>query len=325
MPLHGHDSYSEVMDEFLAHWALVDDVLPPGAELVVQGAVSRGVFAGMAAELRGKSVALHAQGVEQRVAARDVSLQRGALLEALGALNGTVRAWWAGLPEAELVPGLPVTGSALDRVLRLARQALRLWDRINAGPAPGGVVLPLLVGPAPGLDRAGFAALMAGVESAREGLEEAEFATEALRAERNALEVPVQRALGAYVRAVPVRLGGGHALLHSLPRLRPLPGHTPKPVPLHGEWSREDAAARLEWEASDDATLDHYQIRWCPGETYNKKEESVALTIPASGVRTALVRAGLEVPGAVACYKVYVVLKTGNERGSASVLVRAGE
>jgi hypothetical protein len=31
MPHNGRGSYNEVTDEFLAHWALVDGVLPPGA------------------------------------------------------------------------------------------------------------------------------------------------------------------------------------------------------------------------------------------------------------------------------------------------------
>ena len=115
-------------------------------------------------------------------------------------------------------------------------------------------------------------------------------------------------------------MGTGHPAAQSLPRLYPAPGHTPEPVKLSGEWL--GAEARLTWEASGEAGLAHYQIRWCPGEEYNKKEESVAGTVGRGAPRVFLTREGLEGPGMTACYKVYVILETENERGSPAVTVR---
>lgn len=325
----GHFSYPETMDEFLAHWALADAALlatgaPPLTILTgtPPAALDRAGFQLMAGTHNAKLDALAFAELEGRIASGETALRREALLAALATFNDTVRAWWASQPEAALVPALPGKGVAHDTVLKTARHALRLWDRLNAGPAPAGITLPLTIGPAPGMDRAAFATLRDAFAAARDAQETAEFTASALRAERDNQERHIRAALNAYTRTLPVRLGPAHPILQSLPRLTPLPGHTPQPVTLRGSWDPSAAAALLDWDASDDPALESYQIRWCPGDDYNKKEERVALTLTAaSGIRTAHLRQGLEPPGTTATYKVYVILKSGNERGSRAVPV----
>ncbi len=331
MPLMGHYSYPGVMDEFLAHWSAVDAALVAGgggaAGLVVRGGVNRPGFLALSGELRTKLALLEAKDVGERVAAREILLRREVLLDWMGTFYDTVRLWWEGRPEGALVVPLPNTGAALDKVLRAARGLLRLWERVDGGSAPAGMVLPLRVGAAPGLDRAGFTLLMQKLEDAREEQESAAFEVSALRVERDALEVRVRKVLGAYVRAVPALLAAEHPLLASVPRISPLPGHTPEPVAVQAEWLPEDQAGKISWAASEDAALDHYEVRWYPGETYDKKEERLAFSVDKEADRVALVRQGqfgLVGPGAEASFKVYVVLTTDNERGSAAVVVRSG-
>lgn len=319
------------MDEFLAHWASVDGALGAGNELTVRveglpAAVGRVDLQGMAAELRGKLTALDLKELEGRIAAGEVALRRVAALEGLRVFSDTVRVWWAGRAEAGVVRRLPDPGASLEKVVGAVRWGLLLWERIDvgAGGVPAGVVVPLVAGASPGLDRAGLEGRLAALLAAREAGLALEFAAAVLRAERDGLEAQVRGVLAAYRLAVPVRLGPDAALASTLPRLTPLPGSTPSPVGLTGAWDAAAGAARLEWEASDAGeALDFYQVRWCAGPDYNKKEERVALRVPADGVRVALIARGLEVPGAVVSFKVYVVLKSGNERGSQAVGVMA--
>lgn len=328
MPLMGHYSFPGVMDEFLAHWSGVDAALVAGggAGLVVLGGMGRPGFLALSGELRAKLAVLEGKDIGERIAAREILLRREVLLRWMGVFNDTVRLWWEGLPEGALVTQLPNTGAALEKVLRAARGVALLWARVDGGSAPAGMSLPLRVGAgtAPGLDRAEFLLLLQGLEDARDAQETAAFEVSALRVERDALEVRVRKVLSAYVRAVPALLGEGHALLGSVPRISPLPGHTPEPVAVRAEWSAEDGAGKISWETSADAALDHYEIRWCPGDVYDKKEERLALSIHKDADRVALVRNGLVVPGAESTFKVYVVLTTDNERGSAAMVVRSG-
>ena len=113
---------------------------------------------------------------------------------------------------------------------------------------------------------------------------------------------------------MPVRLGPGAVLCGSLPRISPLPGHTPKPVVV-GVVPVPGGGRRLEWSASDEASLAGYELRGCAGKTYIKKRERLILKVAADGERVAVLPQG----AGRMCYKIYVVLKTGNERGSRAV------
>lgn len=123
----------------------------------------------------------------------------------------------------------------------------------------------------------------------------------------------------SYTKALPVRVAAGSPLLGAMPRLWPLPGHTPEPVEAAGGWT--GSAARLEWSECTDALQAGYQVRVCAGPDFSTEDEWVAGNVPAGGERSLETLAGLKRPGQVASYRVYVLLKTGNERGSTTVTV----
>lgn len=321
MALLGHDSFLPTLDEFLAHWALVDAALPAGAPLQSGGAL-RGDLQVLRDAMQAGMDALGAVEVSGRVASAEIGLQREVLRGWMGEFRGAVEAWWPAEVEGRLAKPLPMETAALDKVLAWGRAALRLWARMDGGAAPPGVVLPLRIGPvvgppgaAAGLDRAGFAALLDGLVTARNHAEDLDFQEEELRVRRNVLERQVRDILGGYAVMVAARLGKAHELAPTIPRLTPLPGHTPDAVESTALWDAAEKAVRMTWAASEDPKLDHYQVRWSRGRKYDKKKERVAATVPADGPREVLLRDGLEQPGDVASYKVYVVLTTGNERG----------
>ncbi len=109
------------------------------------------------------------------------------------------------------------------------------------------------------------------------------------------------------------------------PRLTPVPGHTPAAVVLTGLWKAAETKAELGWTASTEATLKHYQIRYCTSAEYSNDEEEILATVPKGGPLTLLTAAGLSVPGAVASFKVFVVQESDNEKGSEAVVVARPE
>ena len=235
------------------------------------------------------------------------------------------RAWWRKSPEGAAVPDAVQPDRALDKFLKPVRDALRLWARLDAGVAPAGVVLPLTVG-GDGFGRAEMAALMADLLTARDDGEEAEFLLKIARRERDGTEDRARAAMSGFLRAAAARLGEGHPAVVSAPRLYPLPGHTPEPVKAQGTWDAAAGRARISWEASGEERLSHYEVRWCRGEGYDKKKERTAGRVEGGAPeRVLLTLAGLTKPGAVATYRVYVVLKEGNERAGNPVAVWRGE
>jgi hypothetical protein len=142
---------------------------------------------------------------------------------------------------------------------------------------------------------------------------------------RKAQEERIYAILKKYREIVGLRFAKDSPVYLSLPRLTPLPGHTPAAVTLSGIWNAEETMAALGWTASTEPTLKHYQIRFCTGAVYENEEEEILVTIPKAGPLTHLTDAGLSVPGATASYKVYVVLESDNEKGSDAVAITRPE
>lgn len=110
--------------------------------------------------------------------------------------------------------------------------------------------------------------------------------------------------------------------MESLPRLSPLPGHTPEPVALSAAWNAQSQQAEGSVEPSDDADLARYEIRAVPGPDGEAADEVLVATIPKAGPLTFATGFALDEPGAIVTLRAYVVLTTGNEAASAPVEVQ---
>lgn len=244
--------------------------------------------------------------------------------EARGGLDrfhAVVRAYWGDTPWADLVGRLPREGAALEKFLKPCRDGLRLWGLLEAEAPPPGAPVPIRIGAEGETGRAEYAAGLEALRLKGLAVEAAEFAVAARRARRNAVMRRVKALLLSYVRVLGARLAEDHPLISSLPRLWPLPGHTPDPVRAAAEWVEERGLARISWTESKDAALECYELRGCPGEKYDRAEEELLGSIPPDRERALETARLLETPGAAACFRVYVVLKTGNERASNPVPV----
>ena len=321
MEMIAHSEMLPLLDGFGAAWDLVNAAavtLPGGTPVVVLDGVDRAGLAALRVEVAGRLEAVRAQELAQRIARGLQEVRRDAVQLRLGQFLQSARSWWGRGAAGAAIPTVALPTAALDKFLRPVRQALRLWGRLNAeGPVPG-VVLPLTVG-SDGFTRADLADLQALLLAAREEGEEAEFLLLIRRAERETTERRARAVLSAFKKAAEARLGSEHPAVRAAPRLYPLPGHTPEPVTSAGAW--EAAAARLTWEASADEKLSHYEVRWCRGDGYDKKKERAAGRVERDAPRVLLTSEGLARQGAAATFRVYVVLRTGNERAGNPVTV----
>jgi len=127
--------------------------------------------------------------------------------------------------------------------------------------------------------------------------------------------------LKAYRLKVPVTLPPGNALIDSLPVLTPAEGRTPDAVAVTAEWNAATTLADVTWAASEDVDLKEYEVRASPGAEYDAEDEVVLTKVAAGGVRALSTLFSLGTPGLTAGFKVYVILNTGRERGSAPVYV----
>lgn len=321
MPLLGPTSYPSTLRLFLAHWAHVNARLGAGHELVLPDGLGLAAVQALETELEDRMDAVSGPGVEVSQQRASLQIGRKALRARLGQFCDLVRAYWHGTPWAALVPKLPPASVAPDRFLMPAREALRLWTLLEAEPAPAGAPVPIFLDPEGTYGRAEFAAEVAAVTASALAVEDALWVRSVALARRNAVMKRVKLALMAYQRAVPGRLPAANALIASMPALWPPPGHTPDAVAVSGTWDAAANGARLTWEASGDKMLDHYELRVCEGPEYDRELEKVLARVPPGEPRELVTDSLPARPGTLAAFRLYVVLTTGNERGSKTVVV----
>lgn len=322
MPLSGPSSYVPTLDQFIAHWTLVDAELGAGNEMMLTYGPPEGTdtiaLAGLTAlrdELEGAQNLVQStlNGVE--LASGTVKMGKGELLPLAQAYGRKVRGLFPpGNPYLGMTPEMPKEGSGQETFLRPMRDVADAWQRIETG----GTTFSL---PPDGKDLQDFQEAVENLSDNWQALNTAEVDYGFELDKRNALQVRAEEILGRYRPTVESLFAPENPLVLSIPRLRPLPGHTPDAVVLTAVWDEVEGKARLSWTASTDADLASYQIRMSPAETYEADAESIIETLPGGEATEYLTAAGLPAPGAVASYKVYVILTTDNERGSDAVAV----
>jgi hypothetical protein len=192
-----------------------------------------------------------------------------------------------------------------------------LWGRINADTTLGAVFTPPLVLPG--------SFTLANFNTALQNLRDAYLAhttavenARAVRSVRDGMLRPCRERLRQYRQVVKARLPAGHPLLATVPALSRPPGATPDPLNVTSRWDAVLGKAVLSWPAPAQAGIAHLSLRTAPGPTYRGSEESVVGDPLPAGALSVATDAGLSAPGSVALFRVYVVLATGNERGSAT-------
>lgn len=316
MALSSHASYQDSVVELLCHWRVVNGELG-GEGLVLPGEVDVEVVEGLMLGLREKQQEMQSGENGRQIGETRVEMARGRLMGRMREFCWMLRAYWAGQPVAEVLPQLPGGMAALEHVLRAARRVLRLWTRVNEGPAPAGAAVPLVLAQGEDCGRAEFLAIYEELLAAQAEEEDAGVDLDVTRAERAGLERRVRGALRDFRALVPLRMGRDSVHAKSLPRLTPLPGHTPERPEV--EAVVVDGVLRLSWGPLEEPALKCWQVRVCGSGRYEVRRERVAATLPPDGPRVWETRA---TPGR--SFRVYAKLHTGNERGSRTVRAPEG-
>jgi hypothetical protein len=321
MPFSGPSSYLTTIDEFVGHWTDVDAELVAlgglGSELKLTGPYALTDLQAHRTELASKMTVLETElnDVETLRGQRDN--QKEPLHEFMRQFNGLVRSQ---LRDSSYVAALRDTVHMNDnpgKWIIAMDDIANLWADINAAP-PAGFTGPLLL--AGGYAVATFVTDIAALKTTFEDLSHADQHVDQVLQEREEIFRAIRERLVQYRGVVESSFAADHPLVLSLPRVYPLPGHTPDPVVLSGVWNAGTTMADLSWTASVDPDLDHYEVRRSSSDPYNSNTEVMVESVPAGTLVLSTVE-GLPGSGSTMRYKVYVVLNTSNEKGSNAVTI----
>lgn len=323
MPITGPASYLPTTSEFLDHWQDVNTALGAAGPLVIPGRtiglttdVNRAALETLYNSLVAQHVTVQSALVAVDLARGDLEDYKATLLAQLNMFNEKVRAllgntkWERALTE---VPSISAGQGAFTDPLN---GALALWQRINSEEALGpGETLVLR----DGTDIGTYQDILLQLDGIFRALSRAERTLKLEREERNDIQDRIYPILKQYRVAVPGYFAADSAIMESLPRLTPEAGHTPAAVNASIVWDAATSKARIEWEASTDADLANYQVRYSPGTVYHEEDEDVLETFAPGDPRIYETNHALTIPGATALFRVYVILTTGNEKGGSTL------
>jgi hypothetical protein len=311
MPFSGPGTYLETMDEFIGHWTDVNAALAPNPMVLPTGYVLADLQTDRddtATEMAQLEDFINA--MEMHRTARDN--QEPALHEDMKQLGAYIRGALVKSTYAGLIPGLPRFTSRQDEWRKAMDDSASLWSRVNTAP-PAGFTPPLVIPNTTTLAQFNtkVTAMKATFEAYNLAAQDADLAI----LDRDAIYTRVRSELNLYRATVSSYFAEDHPLVLSIPLLNPLPGHTPDPVALTGFWDASKDWAEFNWTASADPDIANYVLRRSGSNPYSGATEQHVATIDP-GTLTITTDEGLLTPGGTMRFKLYVVLSTGNERGS---------
>lgn len=319
MPGIAPKNYLAKIDEFLAHWPQVNTAL--GAPLILTGNYLVATLGTDRTALATQITAVVANINANEGAITDRDTKRALLKERMRQFNQIVRGAFPRSIYENMLPALPNFTSAPGIWMKAMADMNNVWSLINAiTPVPMGAPIPLLLVGAYTL--ANFTTDQAALNAAFTAIETTSNTAETAIKQRDVLWNPIYQRLRQYRLAVQGRFASGAALLLSLPALTPAAGHTPAAVNVSALWDGTISKAVVTYTASADPDLQEYELRGSFGGTkYNASSATVLGSHLAGNVSPFQTDDGLVASGSKVFYKVFVVLTTGNEKGSRTVSV----
>ena len=320
MPFIGRSplSYIAVADDLVAHWTRVNTASPDkpivckGNYAVASLTVERNALGSKVSEVR-----VHRTARETAASVRDGKKEavRGYLTRFRGAVTSVLM----DTPYVKNLPLMPGTTGDEQRFKEPFLKMAEQWRTINGlGSTVPGFTAPLIIGDDITLDA--YEDALAELESSYRSIDVLDNNLDTSRSERDSLLPNIRKRAQQYKAALIARYGNDHAFVKSIPTLSTSPGSTPSAVKLSATWDTERELAVFTWSASSLPEV-HYALRTTGSLPYKIEDEEAVVTV-TTGNLTAATDAGLQAPGAEANFKVYVVTKDGNERGSNTVKVK---
>ena len=326
MAITGPASYIPTINEFLAHWAQCNAALPPATPLLVRlpetnTTVTRAQFLAQRDALAAQQGVVQSCLTDQEIARGAINIQKTNLLASFAQFIARLDGYYRNTDFYAAAPYAPSLGDGQENFMRAMVAAVKLWEKLNAGPAPAGVSLPLVLVPG-NTTVAEFSSAVAALQSAYAEEQDKEQLVIISRAKRDRLQDAAYAVMKAYRESVPgSNVAQFPELVETLPRLSPLPGHTPEAVNASAVFEAPNLA-KVVYEASTDRLLHSYELRGNVGQTYSAEDAVVIATHGPNELREFVAPFGLNQPGAEVALKVFVILTTGNEAGGAAMFVQ---
>lgn len=332
MALSSKASYIPTINDFLAHWALVDAFLPPASPFilptqpgVIPPGFNRSGLLALRDVLEGQLDAVQDKLNDLQINSGAIALKKAQLHKRLSLFLEVVDGFYATTPFHAARPDVPGLGAGVERFLDPMRDAKSLWTKLNAAPAPGGLTLPIVLNegtsaaPLP-VTVAQFATSITELKALYEDRSECEQALILARGQRDQTMAGVRAVLSSYRAAVLFRIAGNVALIDAIPRLSPEPGHTPEPVTVSAS-QPTPGTALVTHGASSDPDFKELQLRGVAGNDGDAEDAIVLETHDSPDAGTFTTQHGLASPGGAVTLWVYVVTNDGNERASERMVV----
>lgn len=322
MPISKLSTYLPTIDSFAAHWNQCLTAYAPKiltVRLPNNTAVTRAQFGDLRDLLEAQQIAVQARLTDQLIARGGVEIQKTDLLKRFHLFTGMVDGYYQNTDfhlARPLAPGLGYGQLTFSLPLF---DAMSLWKKMNEGAPPAGVTLPLVL--SDGTDHSTFASAVSTLQFAYRNERDKGQDVTLARAGRDRLQDRAYDIMKAYRESVPSVMAAFPDLVATLPRLTPLPGHTPDAVNASAVFEAPDKS-KVVYDESTDPTLESYQLRGNVGDEYSNEDAMVIATNAPGAPREFNVSFGLNQPGAKVALKVYVILNTGNEAGSAPMFVQ---
>ena len=322
MSITGPSSYVPTMTSFNSHWleANVRLGVKPYIVRLPDGntALTQAQFAALRGTLEAQQNSVQACLAQQQIARGNINLQKAAFLEQFALFVSVLDGYFQNTAFYALRPTAPSFHDGQEAFSRPLGAMMNLWLEINAGPAPAGVTLPLVL--SDGATQGSFASALSALQFAYATEDRKEMLVGLARAKRNLIQKQAYEAMKMYREGARNAFRAFPELLDTLPRLTPVAGRTPVPVAASALFQAPNAS-KVVHDASTDPLLHSYQLRGTVGEHYNEEDAVVIASHFPQEPREFLTPFGLTQPGAQVAFKVFVILTTDNEAGSAALLV----
>jgi hypothetical protein len=317
MPISGPSSYVATLNLFIPHWVDVNLALGAGGPLVLEDGTTIVILTGYRDQLEGYRASIQGKLNDVQIATADVFAKKTVLLARIGEFNRKIRGSISKSAYAAALSDVPSITSAEGIFLDPFDDTANLWPKINAATIPGFTGPLLLLG---NYAVAAFMVELAALKTAYATESAAQHEVTLERKLRDFVQDKARPALVLYRKAVAGTFAENDPLVLSLPAVTPEPGSTPDGVIASGTFDGTLGMGKITFTASTDPNLSQYQIRFCSGE-YSTETEVVIGNLSPTDPRELLTLAGLTASGDVAKFKVYVILSTGNEKGSNTVTI----
>ena len=315
MAITGPASYLPTTDLFLAHYGSANTTLGAAGPIVLKDGVTVASLTTLRNTLATQRSAVEVARNGMEGARADIEIKKGALLARLNQFNNKVESLAAGTRWVQMLPNAFTITEGMGLVVQPLDDMGDVWSRYELGTMS---TLSLLGG----YLRTTFTTDLASLKTAYTAWTNAVNGLDLARAVRNETQVAIYEILKQYRKRIAAEFLPGSAIFETLPRLTPLPGHTPEPAVLSGLWNATTTKADLAWTTPEDPGVVTVQVRGSVGPEYDSEDETILITLSPSAPQTWSGLFGLALPGTASTFKIYLLTAEGNERGSNPVTVQ---